>query len=103
MPRDFMIARRERMGADIQTMAKKCEISKSLLELLENSESDVTHPLIAERIGKVYKLTPKQIEELMPEHHRKTSPNYNPDLYRRDDLEYADFAVMSGWRGKIFM
>lgn len=82
MQRDFMIRFREENGIDILSMAKKCKISVGLLDLLESSDQDVTHPKIAERIGKVYKLNKKQIEGLMPEHYRKSSPNYNPDLYK---------------------
>ena len=71
--------------------------------MLERDDQCVTHPKIAERLGKAYRMNKRQIEGLMPEHYRKSSPEYNPDLYRRDDREYSDFAVMPGWKGKNFM
>lgn len=90
MQRTFMIQFREKNQIDILSMAKKCKISLTLLELLEESDEDVTHPKIAQRIGKAYKLDKKQIEGLMPEHYRKSSPNYNPNLYKQDDkYEYG--------------
>lgn len=103
MRRDYMIRFREENGIDVQRMAQKCKVSKKLIEMLEISDQEVTHPKIAERIGRMYKLTKKQTESLMPEHHRKSSPNYNPDLYRRDELDYNDFAVMSGWKRREYM
>ncbi len=103
MQREYMIQFRKKRGLSIQDMAKKCKISKTLLEMLEASEDVVTHPNIAERVRKAYKLTEKQYEGLMPEHHRKSSPNYNPDLYREDDFDYARFAVSTGWSGTHFM
>ena len=98
-----MIQFREEHGIDILSMAKKCKISRTLLELLEGSDQDVTHPKIAEQIGKVYKLNKTQIEGLMPEHYRKSSPNYNPDLYRSDTVEYSEFAVMPRGGAKSFL
>ena len=97
MRREYMIQFREERGIEIQIMAKKCKISKTLLEMLEESDQEVTHPKIAECVGRAYKLNKQQIESLMPEHHRKSSPNYNPDLYRREELDFNEFAVMSGW------
>lgn len=103
MQRTYMIQFREERQIDIQSMAKKCKISRALLELLEESDQDVTHPKIAERIGRAYKLNKKQVEGLMPEHYRKSSPNYNPNLYRRDEVEYSQFAVMPRYEGKNFV
>lgn len=80
--REYMIEFRKKMGVDLRTMARQCRVSMTLLSWLETSDKEVTHPLIAERIGKKYKLTGAQIEGLMPENHRKSSPNYNPDKYR---------------------
>lgn len=77
-------------------MAQKLKISKTLLYWLEASDQEITHPNIAERVGAAYKLTPQQIEGLMPEHHRKSSPNYNPNLYRRDE-EDGIYSVKTDW------
>ena len=93
MQRYFMIQYRKERGIDLLTMARRCEISRTLLDLLESSDSDVTCPKIAERIGKAYELDEMQIEGLMPEHHRKSSPNYDPNRYKRDENEYTDFAI----------
>ena len=83
--RTYMIEYRERNGLSLHDMAKQCNTSTYLLVMLESCDNDVTHPNIAERIGRAYNLTPEQVEGLMPEHHRKSSPNYNPDLYREED------------------
>lgn len=103
MQRDYMIEYRKEHGIDIQRMAKKCRISKTLLRLLEENDQEVTHPNIAERVSRAYKLTKKQTEGLMPEHYRKSSPNYNPDLYRRNDLECKHIAIIREWHGETFM
>lgn len=103
MRREYMIQFRAENSIDLQSMAKKCRISKGLLEMLELDDREVTHPNIAKRVSKAYKLTREQKEGLMPEHYRKSSPNYNPDLYRRDELDYSDFAVTRGWKGNTFM
>ena len=82
-----MIQFRKEHGIDIQSMAKQCGVSKTLLYMLESSDVDVTHPKIAERVRRAYKLTQEQYEGLMPEHYRKSSPNYNPTLYKAEDGE----------------
>ena len=97
MRREYMIEFRKQQGLDIQSMVKKCKTSKTLLLMLENSDQEVTHPNIAARVAKAYKMNKEQKESLMPEHYRKSSPNYDPDKYRRDDLEYRDFAVTTRW------
>lgn len=85
--RTYMHEYRERNGITLEEMAQKCRISKNLLSMLESCDSDVTHPKIAERIGEAYELTAEQIEKLMPENYRKSSPNYDPDRYREEDDE----------------
>lgn len=103
MRREYMIEFRAAHDLNIQAMAKKCKVSKGLLDMLESSDQEITHPKIAERVSRAYKLTRAQAESLVPEHYRKSSPNYDPDRYRRDDLDYNDFAVLSGWKGKKFV
>ena len=103
MKREYMIEFREKHGKTTLQMAKKCKISKTLIGMLEASDQEVTHPNIAERVRKAYKLTNEQYESLMPEHYRKFSPNYEPDKYRRDDLDFNDFAVTSGWGRAKYM
>lgn len=85
MRREYMIEFRKAHGFDIQAMAKKCKISKTLLEMLESNDQEITHPKIAERVSRAYKLTRAQMEGLMPEHYRKSSPNYNPTLYKLNE------------------
>lgn len=91
MERNYMIEYRKSLDVSIQSMARRLKISKDLLTWLEENDQEVTHPNIAKRIGKMYKLTKEQTESLMPEHYRKSSPNYNPDLYRRQGIDYKDF------------
>ncbi len=85
MRREYMIEFRKARSLDIQAMAKECKISKTLLEMLEFNDQEITHPKIAERVSRAYKLTRAQMEGLMPEHYRKSSPNYNSDLYKQNE------------------
>lgn len=81
--RDYMIARREKLGRSLEEMANFCGngISVALLGLLEEDERNVTHPALAEIIGKKYKLTRPQIILLKPENHRP-GKDYDPDKYK---------------------
>lgn len=86
MRREKMIAYRESVGASKRQMAWKCKCSVDLISMIEDWDKEITHPNIAERIGRAYKLTEAETEMLMPEHYRKSSPNYNPDLYKYSEL-----------------
>lgn len=79
-----MIEFRKRNGLTLDSMARICDCSKVLIDMLESSEKEVTHPDIAERVRKAYKLTPEQAEGLLPENYRKSSPNYDPNKYREE-------------------
>lgn len=94
MERQYMIDFRKEHNLTRREMAVKCRISTTLLSMLEDSEYEVTHPNIAERIGVQYMLTPAQTESLMPEHYRKSSPNYDPDLYRRNKDELKQITLL---------
>lgn len=94
MKRQYMIDYREKHNLSRTEMAKKCETSTTLIAMLEDCDQEVTHPKIAERIGKRYHLKKKQIESLMPEHYRKSSPNYDPDLYRRNNDELKQITLL---------
>lgn len=85
--RDYMIDYRLKHDLSVVDMAIKCKTKARIIRMLEDCDQEITHPKIAERVGKAYKLTKKQTEGLMPEIHRKSSPNYNPNLYRREDSE----------------
>lgn len=98
-----MIEYRKALQIDIQAMAKKCKISKELLEMLECCDKEVTHPNIAKRVSRAYKLTKQQAEGLMPEHYRKSSPNYNPDLYKISEPQNKNIAVIRDWHGETYM
>lgn len=82
--REYMIEFRQRMGVDMRSMARACKVSQTLLAMRESNDKEVTHPVIAERVGKKYKLTKEQIEGMKPENYRKSSPNYDPNRYRMD-------------------
>ena len=94
MKRQYMIDYREKHNLSRTEMAKKCETSTTLIAMLEDCDQEVTHPKIAERIGRRYHLKKKQIESLMPEHYRKSSPNYDPDLYRRNNDELKQITLL---------
>ena len=83
MPRDYMITHRESLGWSVEKMAKKLEISPFLLSMLEDDESSVTHPLIAKRVARAYKLTKEQRTMMLPENYRP-GPNYDPNRYKLD-------------------
>jgi len=73
-----MKAYREKNGYSIEKMSRKSGASEVLLRMLERG--NVTHPKIAEQVGKAYKLSKKDIYELMPENYRP-GEHYDPDRY----------------------
>ena len=77
--RQKMVRRREHGGITIQQMAKKCRISEGLMRMIE--EGEVTHPVIAQRIARRYRLTELEAEELMPLNRRPHGGDYDPDRY----------------------
>ena len=62
--RSRMIEFRNERQISLSTMAKKCDISETLLSIVESG--GVTVPGIAKRIGECYELSELDIEELMP-------------------------------------
>lgn len=96
MKREYMITYREKQQLSPKQMAVKCKTSTTLLLMLEECDQEITHPKIAERIGIAYELTQAQTESLMPEHYRKSSPNYDPDLYRRNKDELKQITILPG-------
>lgn len=94
MHRQYMIDYREKHGLTIKQMAVRCQISTTLLSKLERCDQEITHPKIAERIGMQYYMTEAQTEALMPEHYRKSSPNYDPDMYRRNKDELKQILLL---------
>ena len=77
--RDKMVVWRDKRKASYESIAQKCGISIALLKMIE--EGAVTHPLIVERIQKVYGLTDSEAEELLPINRQPNNPEYNPDKY----------------------
>ena len=73
-----MKAYREKNGYSIEKMSRKSGASEVLLRMLERG--NVTHPKIAEQVGKAYKLSKEDIYELMPENYRP-GENYDPERY----------------------
>ena len=73
-----MKAYREKNGYSIEKMSRKSGASAVLLRMLERG--NVTHPKIAEQVGKAYKLSKEDIYELMPENYRP-GEKYEPDKY----------------------
>ena len=96
MQRQYMIDYRKKHNLTIKQMAVKCKTTTTLLLMLEECDQEITHPKIAERIGRRYRLTQEQTESLMPEHYRKSSPNYDPDLYRRNKDELKQITILPG-------
>lgn len=73
-----MKAYREKHGYSIDRMSMKSGASAVLLRMLERG--NVTHPKIAEQIGKAYKLSKEDIYQLMPSNYRP-GDEYDPDKY----------------------
>lgn len=92
-----MIEYRRKYGISTQSMATMCRVSTALIEMLESCDRDVTHPKCADRIAKAYRMTKEQAESLIPEHHRKSSPAYDPDKYKNNDVDFGQFAITPGW------
>ena len=93
MSRQYMIDYRAKHGYSLTDMARKAGCTEALLDKIESWEDEVTHPKIAARIARAYKLKKSQYESLMPEHYRPSSPNFNPKLYKAD-AGFADFEVV---------
>lgn len=77
-----MIRIREGMGLTQQQMAHQLSVSVRLIRLLEEDETGVTAPGIAERVGKAYGLNKQETLLLMRESGRPGDPKYVPDKYR---------------------
>lgn len=89
MKRDYMIAKRESLGLSREQIAKRCNprgcngrVSEKLLETLEEDDTHVTHPSLAERIADAYHIKRKAHRlSLIPPNYRP-GPDYDPDKYR---------------------
>lgn len=81
--REKMINYRKENNLSLISLSLASGVSVHLLELVENG--NVTHPSIAEKIRKAYKLTRKDAEDLMPKNQRKSSDEFEPDKYRLPD------------------
>ena len=77
--REKMQKYREENRIDLKTMSDKTDVSSGLIAFIEGGY--VTHPELARRLQKGYELTDEETEMLMPEIHRKSSPNYDPYKY----------------------
>lgn len=77
--REKMQKYREENRIDLKTMSDKTGVSSGLIAFIEGGY--VTHPELARRLQKGYELTDEETEMLMPEIHRKSSPNYDPYKY----------------------
>lgn len=82
--REKMIKYRKENGLSYKVLSVKSGVNGYLLEMVENGH--VTHPSIAEKIGKAYKLTEKDIQELIPPNHVK-GKNYDPDKYKPPEID----------------
>lgn len=85
--REKMIAWRKKRNLPLDVMSKNCGVSVEILNLVE--QGGITHPKLVNKIRKVYKLTEREAEELMPENYRKSSSKYDPDLYKVNEVPFA--------------
>lgn len=84
-PRQYMIDYRAKRGIPRDKMAKKLHISETLLEMIEENDQEVTHPLIVKSIARAYGLTERQKTMMLPLNHRP-GPDYDPDRYKSPDI-----------------
>ncbi len=84
--REKMKAYREKNGYSVERMSRKSGASAVLIRMVENG--NVTHPEIAAKIGKAYKLDKEDIYELIPENYRP-GENYDPDKYV-EEVDYEN-------------
>ena len=63
--REWLIAAREKQKMTVQQAAGKLRISPTLLLWLEMDENTITHPGIADRIRRLYKLTVEQRNDMV--------------------------------------
>lgn len=63
--RDWLIQAREKMGKTVKQAAAELRISPTLLHWLETSDTTITHPGIADRIRKMYRLSVEQRNDLV--------------------------------------
>lgn len=74
-----IVKRRRMLGLTQHQVAELCECSKGTIMYVE--EGWTTIPAFAEELGLIFSLTELETEELMPENHRKHSPEYDPLKY----------------------
>jgi transcriptional regulator with XRE-family HTH domain len=92
--RKYMIEWREKRHVTLEIMAKAAQCSEYLLEQIELDDQFVTHPNIAQRIAKAYKLTKTQYYSMIPENYRP-GPNYDPDRYVEEERDFGVFNIRS--------
>lgn len=78
--REKMEQYRKDNDISLKTMSRTTGVSSGLLALIEGGY--VTHPDIAKKIQKGYKLSDEEVEKLMPEIHRKSSDKYEPNKFK---------------------
>lgn len=77
--REKMIKYRKENNLSYKILSVKSGVNRYLLEMVENGH--VTHPAIAEKICKVYKLSKEDLLELIPSNH-VPGENYDPDKFK---------------------
>ena len=100
LPHEIKIQKvRESFQADKQIIANLLGVSVMLMDILE--EGGVTHPKLAEKIGKIYKMTNLEIELMMPPNYRKHGKKYDPDKYKNPvDIYGMNSDYFGRWRFK---
>lgn len=85
--REKMIKWREDRNLPLSVISKNCGVSSAVLGVVERG--GVTHPNFVKKIQELYKLTDDEADQLMPECHRKSSPNYDPEQYKVHEVSFA--------------
>lgn len=90
--RKYMIQWREKRKVTLDVMAKAANVSRYTLENIEQDDTYVTAPPIAQKIADAYKLSKKQYYSMIPENYRP-GPNYDPGRYVEDERDFGVFSI----------
>lgn len=70
-----------------------CRCSGGLIRMLEENDAEVTHPKIAARIARIFGMSERMAETLLPLNHR-LGPGYDPERYIERDPNDSDYATI---------
>lgn len=82
-----MVEWRKERGLELSDLSRRSGISAEILGMVERG--GVTHPIIVERISKLYELSDEEGEMLMPKIYRSNDPEYEPDKFKVTPVPFS--------------